>query len=40
MKYRINIYIIPTPIIDLLYDFRVTIGMGNNEQAIRGNIAL
>ena len=23
-------------IIDLLYDFRITIGMGNNERAIRG----
>ena len=27
-------------IIDLLYDFRVTIGTGNNERAIRGNVAL
>ena len=27
-------------IIDLLYDFRVTIDTGNNEQAIRENIAI
>ena len=27
-------------IIDLSYDFRVTIGTGNNEQAIQGNVAL
>ena len=33
----------PTPgiaIIYLLYDFGITIGTGNNEQAIQGNIAL